>query len=356
MKNNQLSGRIKWQSPSNIALIKYWGKKGFQIPYNPSLSMTLSEARTETELIFTPKSDNREISLTYLFGGLPQSEFEKKVKSLMELLLPEMPFLADYHLEFRSWNSFPHSSGIASSASAMSALVLCLCSMEKILSGEPIPPSYDADFFRRASRLARLGSGSASRSLYGGYVIWGKTHHVPDSSDEYAIPMYFEVHPEFEQVSDTILIISSREKKVSSRAGHELMLNHPFAEPRYWQAEKNLIRIIEVLQKGDWTEFARITENEALTLHALMMTSNPGYLLLHPNTLIAIEKIVAFRDSSHVPLTFTLDAGPNIHLLYPKSSVHKVLPFIQEELANLCENQQIIYDRTGSGPIQIFGP
>jgi len=163
--------QVGWRSPSNIALIKYWGKAGWQIPMNPSLSFTLSNAYTETVLLFKKKKvKNKKIEFLYLFEGNENYEFSDHIKKYLNNILSEFPFLADYYFRFESKNSFPHSAGIASSASSMSALALCLCSIEL-----QINKTVDSlGFYQKASHTARMGSGSASRSVYGGFNAWEK--------------------------------------------------------------------------------------------------------------------------------------------------------------------------------------
>ncbi len=345
------AGRVKWQSPSNIALIKYWGKKGFQLPANVSLSMTLYLAFTETEVHYSPSGNQDELSIDFYFEGSANPQFKKKLLVFFENVYPELPFLKDYHFEIHSHNTFPHSAGIASSASAMSALALCLCSIEQQLSDKP--QVSEENFYRKASHLARIGSGSASRSIYGGYTSWGETPLIGNSSDEYATKLNTTIHRAFHDMRDTILIISKGEKKVSSRAGHQLMEGNPFAAARYVQAEQNLGRIMRALQSGNMDEFVAVVENEAMTLHAMMMASQPGYLLIETGTLQAIRKIVEYRQSTGVPICFTLDAGPNVHLIYPGSAHDEVKSFINRELLKFCENNQFIDDHLGSGPKQI---
>ena len=107
--------------------------------------------------------------------------------------------------------------------------------------------------------------------------------------------------------------------------------------------------MIKILKKGDLEEFISITELEALTLHAMMMTSNPYFILMKEGTLSIINKIWEFRNASNTPLSFTLDAGANVHLLYPSSYKQNVLDFIESELVVFCENQQYICDVVGQG-------
>ena len=127
------------------------------------------------------------------------------------------------------------------------------------------------------------------------------------------------------------------------------MYNHPFSKERFSQANKNLKDTISILEKGDLNNFISVTESEALTLHAMMMTSNPYFILMKEGTLSVIEKVWEFRKSSDIPLSFTLDAGANVHLLYPEKYKQTVLNFIEKELIVYCENQQYICDEVGSG-------
>ena len=224
----------------------------------------------------------------------------------------------------------------------MAALAVCLMKIEKLFA----PEMSDQFFHEKASFLARLGSGSACRSTYGGLVIWGAHSAVPESSNFYGVPLR-DTHEIFDTYQDSILLIDKGQKPVSSSMGHKLMIDHPYAEARFAQARQNITLLKEVLTQGDLNEFNRIVESEALALHAMMLTSNPYYILMRPNTLSAIERIWYFRASTNTPICFTLDAGANIHLLYPESEKEKVLPFIEEGLRPLCQDGDILYDYVG---------
>jgi len=344
-----MKNTIIWESPSNIALIKYWGKMGVQLPCNPSLSMSLKESVSRFELTYSPKKDG-EKDLIYLFEGKENKAFEDKLSRFIDSVANDVPCVRKYQLKISSSNTFPHSAGIASSASAMSALALCLCSMQEAIDEIEMPKDF---FFKKASEMARLGSGSASRSLFGQYAIWGDTEGVSNSSNYYAIPYENMIHPTFQDLQDTILMIDSSAKKVSSTAGHGLMKNHPYADARFQQARLNISELIQVMEQGDFDKFTDVVENEALSLHGLMMSSNPSYTLLKPNTLIAIERIKNFREQTQIPLCFTLDAGPNIHLLYPKANENSIQKFIKQELIELLEDGKYIQDGMGNGPKRI---
>lgn len=339
------SGKVAWRSPSNLALIKYWGKYGRQLPQNPSISFTLNNAFTETNVEYTPNlTGTQGINLEFYFEGKENEPFRLKQKKFLESILDIFPFLQQLNLTVRSENSFPHSAGIASSASSMSALALCLCSIERKLFGTL---DNEAEFLQKASFVSRLGSGSACRSMYPVMAVWGEG--IEGSSNLYAVPHAAQTHEVFHTFHDDILIISKSEKSVSSRAGHALMEGNAYADIRYAQARARLHTLIHALREGDLKTFGEITENEALTLHALMMTSEPSYLLMEANSLAAINKVRAFRAETNVPLYFSLDAGPNLHLLYPDADKTEVQKFIKQELKPLCEDDKYIPDVVGQG-------
>lgn len=347
------SGSVCWKSPSNLAIIKYWGKHGLQLPQNPSISATLSNAFTKTTLHYGPveaKVKQQTIDLEFKFEGKPNEKFQERLIRFFRQLLPVFPFLKQLSFKVESENSFPHSSGIASSASAMSALALCLCSLEDKLFGTL---SDDLEFDRKASYVARLGSGSACRSVYGYWSVWGQTGELPSSSEEYAIGLKDEIHESFLDMRDSILIISEEKKSVSSSQGHALMEDHSYADARFKQARQRFHQILPALRSGNWDSFGAIAENEALTLHGLMMTSNPSYMLMHPDTLAVLREVRSFRSNENIPVYFSLDAGPNVHLLYPAKVEEKVNNWINDVLKYYCHNERVIFDHVGEGPEEI---
>ncbi len=327
-----------WESPANIAFVKYWGKKGHQLPANPSVSMTLKECKTSTKTKFS-LSNNLTVELK--LDGQKNERFAQKIKSYLEGLQTELPWISNLSVEIETANTFPHGTGIASSASGLSAFVLTFVDYLKHLN----PEGDHALFLKRASYLSRLASGSACRSIYGGFVAWGDSAQV-ETSDLYASPV--DVHADLASLQDTVLVVSGKEKNVSSRAGHGLMGDHPFALSRFAQANANFSQCISALKSGDIEALGKILETEALSLHAMMLTSSTPYILLKPNTLAAIDAIWDFRRETKLPLYFTLDAGPNLHLIYPEEFKSKIFTFITHELSALSE--QIIDDKVGTGP------
>ena len=280
-------GSVTWQSPSNIALVKYWGKYGEQLPKNPSISFTLDNCNTTTELKFQKKKLH---SVTFdfevYFEGKISKDFKPKIEAFFNRVEKYLPFLKDYTFEIHTTNTFPHSSGIASSASGMSALALCLIDLERQhLNDDVTLSAVEGSLLSKASFIARLGSGSACRSIEGDLVVWGEHKGINGSSDLFGIKYPNAVHDNFKNYQDTILLVDKGEKQVSSSVGHNLMHDHPFSEERFKQANDNLSKLISIFERGDLSKFIKIVESEALSLHAMMMTSMPYFILMKPKTL-----------------------------------------------------------------------
>jgi diphosphomevalonate decarboxylase len=335
--------KVSWTSPSNIALVKYWGKYPVQIPANPSVSFTLAKSLSKLSII-AERESSKEINVDFYFENELNEKFKVKILKFLSTQIERFPWLLDFHLIIHSENTFPHSSGIASSASSMSALILALLSLDQQITGH-IP--HTEDFYKEASDLSRQASGSAGRSVYPMLATWGEIDSIQDSSQLFARPVEKnDVNPIFHNYCDSIIIVDAGEKSVSSRAGHALMETHPFAEQRYARARYNLARLLVALKDGDMQTFIEVVEEEALMLHSMMMTSVPSYILLKPDSLMLIDKIKEFRNNQKIPVCFTIDAGPNIHLLYP--AVHKTA--IQTWLSSEFDRFKIIHDEVGNGP------
>jgi diphosphomevalonate decarboxylase len=347
------NGSFSWAAPSNIALVKYWGKTGNQLPANPSISFTLNNCKTITKLSFVPVQTAHALSIPnfdLLFEGQPKEDFKPKIQKFFERIEQYCPYIKDYHFTIDTQNTFPHSSGIASSASGMAALSMNIMSLEKALN----PEMSDEYFYKKASFLARLGSGSACRSIKGSVVVWGKHADFEESSDLFGVEFPSKTHDNFKNYQDTILLVDKGEKQVSSTVGHDLMHDHPFAERRFAQAHDNLSKMKTILETGNLTEFIALVESEALTLHSMMMTSMPYFILMKPNTLEIINQIWKFRSETKIPVCFTLDAGANVHVLYPKNDVVKVLQFIQDKLVGYCQKGSYICDEIGVGAVENY--
>ena len=348
--SNIQNGSFSWQSPSNIALVKYWGKSEPQIPKNTSISFTLNNCHTTTTLEYSKKKiPTKDYSIQVIFEGEINEGFKPKIIQFFKRIEKYVPFITEFDFVIKTKNSFPHSSGIASSASGLSALALCLMHLEKLID----PLNLDEYYIKKASFLARLGSGSAARSVEGPLVVWGKHKKIKDSSDLYGVKFPYKVHKNFKNYQDTILLVDKGEKQVSSTVGHQLMIDHPFAKQRFEQANENINELSEILQNGDLTAFINLVESEALTLHAMMMTSNPYFILMKANTLKIIEKIWEYRKNTASNICFTLDAGANVHILFPEREKEAINTFITNELLVFCQNNQYICDYVGFGAMNL---
>src|SRR5690606_39077899 len=144
-------------------------------------------------------------------------------------------------------------------------------------------------------------------------------------------------------------LVDKGEKQVSSTVGHELMHNHPFAIQRFEQAHENIAKLKAVLKSRDLKQFIALVESEALRLHSMRMNSMTYYILMKPNTSEFINQIWKFREATKVPVCFTLDAGANVHILYPEKYKKEVQSFIENQLSGHCQNGQFIHDGMGFG-------
>ncbi|AQX08084.1 diphosphomevalonate/mevalonate 3,5-bisphosphate decarboxylase family protein [Elizabethkingia ursingii] len=336
---NISSQTVTESCPSNIALIKYWGKYENQIPANPSISYTLNHCRTNTTMEF---SAGEGFSVQTFLAGNEEQKFAEKIEKYFKNIEQYLPWILKGKYVIRTENTFPHSSGIASSASGFGAIAKCLMQLDSAFSGS----ISEEVSLEKASFLARLGSGSACRSLYNGLVVWGNTKEVEGSSDLYAVQYpNDEIHPVFKNFNDWVLLIHEGEKSVSSTVGHGLMKTNPYAERRFQEAHENFATLKDILKTGDLEGFIKLTEHEALTLHAMMMMSDPAFILMKTGTLEVINKIWEFRRITGLPLFFTLDAGANVHLLFPNDiESDKIKIFIKQELLPFTQNGGVVKD------------
>ena len=333
------NGKVSESCPSNIALIKYWGKYDRQIPANPSISYTLNLCKTNTEIEFIAGEN---FGVQTFLGEKEELKFAEKIEKYFKNIEPYLPWILKGKFVIKTENTFPHSSGIASSASGFGAIAKCLMELDDSFNGKS-----DAEFkLKKASFLARLGSGSACRSIYDGLVVWGETKAVANSSDLYAVPYpNKEIHSIFKNFNDWVLLIHEGEKSVSSTVGHGLMKSNPYAERRFQEAHENFKLLKAILKSGDLKKFIQLVEHEALTLHAMMMMSEPAFILMKTGTLAVINKIWDFRKETGLPLFFTLDAGANVHLLFPGNiDEDKIKAFIIKELVQHTQNNGIVKD------------
>lgn len=310
------------------------------MPANASISFTLSNCYTQTSLEIQ-EGEGVEVFL----DGQRETGFEPKISQFRERISEQFDFITQGKWIVQTTNSFPHSSGIASSASGLSALSLCLCDLA-VAKGLLTEEKRE----QKASELARLGSGSASRSVYGPLAVWGEHPDFPKSSDQYAIA-YQQIHENFKDYRDVILLVHRGQKAVSSTLGHGLIEGHPFAQARFEMAQQNMAKMKDILKSGNLPAFVDIVEQEALTLHALMLSSNPSFVLMKAGTLDIIEAIRTKREEGF-NWCFTLDAGANVHFLFPASDEPLALDFVEKVLKQHCQDGAYICDQLGAGPVR----
>ncbi len=308
----------------NIALIKYWGKDSSttekNIPLNPSLSMTLSKAQTQTEFYWLTKDEqkNRIIFNQEMASASDATKVENHVKMLeRELNLPHRPFY------FASNNNFPHSAGLASSASGFCALTYAL-----------IGESNTTHPLHKMSAWSRRGSGSAARSVSGPFMKW---------KNEAATLLPYDW-----KLRDTVIIFSTDVKKVSSTDGHRLALTSPLFEQRLKLVNQRLANVEHALEQKNIHALGNLIEAEALEMHAISLTSNPPVYYWNADTLMFLKALGSIKDRDFY---FTIDAGPNIHLI----SERPIRKNIEQLLEQLGIQAQIWEDEAGYGP-QLLSP
>lgn len=334
-------GSLSFSAPSNIAVMKYWGKYPGQIPMNPSLSFSLSEARTTCRLDYSP-SDNRESfdDLEFFFEGKENVVFKQKILKFLRGHEEHFSRLKPYKLSFESQNTFPHSAGIASSASSMAALNLVLHALMAVTKDQN---TLDIN---EVSSYSRLASGSACRSLYSGWSFWGESSFLEGSDNTFAVGIKeSDIGDDFKTIHDYIFLIDREKKSVSSSQGHALMEGHPYQESRKnWVEESLTPDFLASLKTNDFSRFGSLLEREALSLHGLMMSSDPSFILMKPLTLEFISLLRDFRANKKCDLYFTLDAGPNPHLLFPERDLEKANEFVA-----LWGKSECLKDKIGGG-------
>lgn len=295
----------------NIALIKYWGRldDDLNLPLTGSLSMTLDTLRTRTTVAWDPTLKDHEVTINgEVQKGKPRFRVAKHLERLKEHA---------GHAGFArvaSENNFPMGSGIASSASAFAALTGAAFAA---LGGAMPDPE-------ELSTWARLGSGSAARSIQGGFVEWvaGARHE-----DSYAYQLAPESHWD---LRDVVVLVSESHKKVGSTEGHEIARTSPFLDARLAHLHTSLALARAAVMERDVKALGEIAEMDALSMHAVMMTSNPSLLYWQPETVRLLHATRAMREEGGPDVYFTLDAGPNVHLLTPGDQVDEVVRRLHE--------------------------
>ncbi|MBT3436747.1 MAG: diphosphomevalonate decarboxylase [Oceanospirillaceae bacterium] len=294
-KYNSPAAQASAYAPSNIALSKYWGKRetSFNLPVTGSLSISLAQHGTRTGLSVIDAPQHQVILNGVAIGA--SSCFAVKVCQWLDRVLP-----SDLKLRIDTYNTVPTAAGLASSASGFAALTLAT----NTLMGWQLPE-------RQLSALARLGSGSASRSLWHGFAKW-QVGELADGSDSIAFPLT----QQWPQLRVGLLTISSQTKAVSSREGMARTIATS-ALYQQWpqQAQSNLATIEAAITDSDFQTMAATAEHNAMSMHATMAAAWPPLVYWQPESLIQMQKVWQLRQQG-LPVYLTMDAGPNIKLLF----------------------------------------
>jgi len=281
-------------APSNIAFVKYWGNlvAELRLPFNGSLSMNLSAATTTTTVRFDP---GLHVDHVVIDGEERVGPAHARVAAHLDLVRARAAISARARVE--SANSFPMGTGIASSASAFAALTLAATAAAGLDLSE-----------RELSALARRGSGSAARSIPGGFVEW---HAAPSDAASFAESI---APPEHWDLRDIVAVVSRAHKRAGSTDGHAAAAHSPFFATRVAALQTELPRMRQALLDRDLETLGPAIEAEALALHAVAMTGRPPLLYWAPETIALIHEVHAWRRDG-LAVWFTLDAGPNVHLI-----------------------------------------
>ncbi len=314
--------RATARAGANIALIKYWGKRDddLNLPLNDSLSMTLSEALTITTVAYDEGLRTDEF---YLDGERVLDDRARRVsRHLDRIRALYYPMFA----RVASVNSMPASTGLASSASGFAALTVA--AIEAF--GEGLPDE------QTVSTLARLGSGSACRSVPGGFVHW---HAGAREEDSYAETLF---DANWWDLRDLCVVVNTAPKEISSAQGHRLAAAHPFMDTRQRALPGRLAAVQGALAARDFEILGSLVEQESLEMHALMLSANPACLYMAPASLAFVHAVRRWRDDG-LPVYVTLDAGPNPHLLCEGRHEAAVLRRVEE----LAPTATVLCNRPG---------
>lgn len=292
-------------APANIAFIKYWGRKDakLRLPYNASISMNLSACTTTTTVKFSDAFEKDMVT-----EGFDEKRIIAHIDRLRKLAGVQL------RAKISTKNSFPKSAGIASSASGFAALTVAATAALGLKLSE-----------KELTALARLGSGSASRSIPDGFVKW---------DGEYARSLY---PPDYWDIRDIIVIVQNTAKDVPTSIGHETVQTSPFFNKRLEALPGRIQRLERALQEKNFQAFGEVIEEECLDMHHVMQTQDPP--LYYWN--ISTDQIIKMVKSSGLPVYFTVDAGPNVHFICEAK--------VEQKLIELLKGREIIINKPAKG-------
>ncbi|MGB3159629.1 MAG: diphosphomevalonate decarboxylase [Carnobacterium sp.] len=314
----------KVRAHTNIALIKYWGKRDEKLilPASSSLSLTLDAFYTDTSVAFDPSIQQ---DTFYLNGVLQNDVATKKVSRFLDLF--RKPAGIHSPALIKSTNFVPTAAGLASSASGMAALAgaaneACNLQLTK----------------RELSLFARKGSGSATRSIYGGFVEW---QMGTSSTDSYAVP----IDDADWDIGMLVVVVNSRQKEISSREGMKnTVKTSPFYSGWLESTAKDLIEIKDAIYSHDFQKMGEITESNGMKMHGTMLGANPPLSYWEPDSVVAMQLVRQLRQEG-LPCYFTMDAGPNVKVLCRLTDSDK----IKKRFETHFDSDQLIIAKPGEG-------
>jgi diphosphomevalonate decarboxylase len=296
-------GRATAISCPNIAFIKYWGDRDetLHLPSSGSISMNLEGLFTRTRVAYDPSLTQDQLTIN---GEAAQPVAQARASALLGRVRRTSGLQHFAHVT--STNNFPMGAGIASSASAFAALALAASAAAGLELDETA-----------LSRLARFGSGSACRSVPAGFVEW---QAGTDDSSSYAFSI---APPDHWSLADCIAIVDQEHKSTGSQEGHTLASSSPLQAARLAGASSRLERCRRAILACDFDALAQVAELDSNLMHAVMMTSTPPLLYWQPATLTVMQAVQSWRAHG-IPVFYTIDAGPNVHVLCPAAQVDRL--------------------------------
>lgn len=308
---------------TNIALIKYWGKRDKELflPMNSSLSLTLDAFYTDTKVVFDPELTADEF---YLNGILQKEKEMLKISRFLDLFCEYIGERAFARVE--SLNFVPTAAGLASSASAFAALALATAT------------ALDLDLSPATlSTLARRGSGSSTRSLFGGFVEWDMGMGSEDS-------MAHPIDDADWDIAMVVLAVNTGPKKIASREGMDhTVATSPFYTAWVETVKQDLVDIKAAIANRDFEKLGQITEHNGMKMHATTLSANPPFTYWSADSLVAQEAVRQVREASGLSAYMTMDAGPNVKVLCRASQMDELVA----ELAKVFPREKIITSKPG---------
>ncbi len=301
--------KITAVAPSNVALIKYWGRSNEydRLPANDNIAMNVSNLFTTTTVEFDPSLKKDDVIINKKKVAKEADRVTKQLDRIRNLAGRKL------FAKVVSENSFPSSSGLSSSASGFAALTAAGAKAIGLELSE-----------KELSILARQGSGSACRSIPSGFVEWYKGEN---SETSYAKSIYPSTHWD---ICDVVVVVSDKKKYIPTSASHQSAYTSPFFEKRLTLLPKKIIEIKKLIKEKNFPKFGELIEKEALEFHAILFTSNPPLIYWLPETLSAMYDVQQIRKEG-TEAYFTINTGHDVHVMCQKKDAKKIADFFKKQ-------------------------